>query len=157
ILDTSWAAVLLSDGTSMGFGQDVTARKQAEQALEQYATRLQALSRRLVEVQEEERRHLARELHDEVGQILTSLKFALEAGAAAAPGTAGAKLGEARALIEEALTRVRELSFDLRPALLDHLGLLPALRWLIERYTASTGVRVNFNQARLEGRLPPEL
>jgi signal transduction histidine kinase len=125
--------------------------------LEQYAARLQALSRRLEEVQEEQRRRLARELHDEVGQTLTSLKFALEASAAAPPEAAAAKLGEARALIEEALSQVRALSFDLRPALLDHLGLLPALRWLFERYTGSTGVRVNFHQAGLELRFAAEL
>lgn len=157
LLDTMWANVLLSDGMSIGFGQDVTERKQAEAVREQSAARLQALSRRLVEVQEEERRHLARELHDEIGQILTSLKFALEAGAAAPPAQAGAKLGEARALIEEALTRVRTLSFDLRPALLDHLGLLPALRGLIERCSGATGLRVGFEHAGLERRFAPEL
>jgi signal transduction histidine kinase len=110
-----------------------------------------------VEVQEEERRHLARELHDEIGQILTGVKFALEAGAAAPPGASGAKLDEARGLIGEALARVRALSFDLRPALLDHFGLLPALRWLIDRFTGATGVRVNFRQAGLERRPAPEL
>jgi PAS domain S-box-containing protein len=157
ILDTSWANVVLSDGTRIGFGLDVTERKRAEEDRERYAARLQALSRRLVEVQEEERRHLARELHDEIGQLLTGLKSALEAGAAAPPEAARAKLGEARVLADEALTRVSELSFDLRPALLDHLGLLPALRWLVERYTAATGVHVNFQHAGLDRRFAPEL
>lgn len=143
-IDTSWANVLLSDGTSMGFGQDVTERKQAEQALERYAIRLQSLSQRLVDVQEEERRHLARELHDEIGQLLTSLKFAIEGGASEAE-----RLAEARELIADALARVRTLASDLRPALLDHLGLVPALRSLIARYTAGTGVRVSFNGAGL--------
>jgi PAS domain S-box-containing protein len=141
----------------IGLAQDITERKQAEQALEKYMTRLQALSRRLVQVQEEERRRLARELHDGVCQILTSMAFAFEAGASAPPETAAAKMDEARAFLGEALTRVRELSFDLRPALLDHLGLLPALRCLIERYTAGTGVHVNFKHAGLEGRVAPEL
>jgi signal transduction histidine kinase len=116
-----------------------------------------ALSRRLVEVQEEERRHLARELHDGIGQTLTCLAFAFEAAASAPPETATAKLGEVRGLLEEALSQVRELSFSLRPALLDHLGLLPALGSLIERYTARTGVCVNFRQAGCSGRLAPEL
>jgi signal transduction histidine kinase len=118
---------------------------------------VQALSRRLLTVQEEERLRLARELHDEVGQILTSLKFALEAGASATPTTADARLDEPRALIEEALTRVREMSFDLRPALLDHLGLLPALVALIKRYTACSGVCVNFKHAGLGSRFTPEV
>jgi PAS domain S-box-containing protein len=156
-LDTSWANILLSDGTSLGFGKDITERKQADQALEQYTARMQALSRRLVQVQEEERRHLARELHDGICQILTSVAFAFEAGAAAPPEMTAAKMSDARTLLEEALTRVRELSFDLRPALLDHLGLLPALRCLIERYTARTGVRVNFKHAGLEERVAPEV
>jgi signal transduction histidine kinase len=137
-------------------GEEVP-RKQAELALEQYTARLQALSRRLVQVQEEERRHLARELHDGICQILTSVAFAFEAGASAPPEMTEAKMAEARVLLEEALTRVRELSFDLRPALLDHLGLLPALRCLIERYTARTGVRVNFKHAGLEERVAPEV
>jgi PAS domain S-box-containing protein len=141
----------------VGTAQDVTERRQAEVRQRQYADSLQALSRRLVEVQEEERRHLARELHDEIGQVLTSLKFALEASAAAPPEAVQAKIGEAQALIGDVLNRVRELSFDLRPALLDHFGLLPALRWLLDRYTASTGVRVDFQHAGLEERLAAEL
>jgi PAS domain S-box-containing protein len=136
---------------------DITERKRAEDSLKKYASRFRAFSHRLVEVQEQERHHLARELHDEIGQILTSLKFALEASAAAPPATAAGKLGEARALVEESLNRVRELSFDLRPTLLDHLGLLPALRGLIERYTANTGVRVNFHHVGLDRRFRPEL
>jgi PAS domain S-box-containing protein len=148
-----------------GIGEDVTERKQAEQEVREYYERVQALSRQLLTVREEERRHLARELHDEIGQILTSLKFALEGALAALPQAAPDKtralperlLGEARTLLAEALRRVRELSFDLRPALLDHLGLLPALRGLFERYTARTRVRVNFNQAGLERRFAPEV
>jgi PAS domain S-box-containing protein len=140
-----------------GIGEDVTQRRQAEEKVREYYERVQALSRQLLTVQEEQRRRLARELHDEIGQILTSLRFALEASASGPPEAAAGKVGEARALIGEALTRVRELSFDLRPALLDHLGLLPALRGLIERYTACTGVRVNFNQTALDRRFAPEL
>jgi PAS domain S-box-containing protein len=83
----------------VGTAQDVTERRRAEERLREFADSLQTLSRRLVEVQEEERRRVARELHDEIGQVLTSLKFALEASASAPPGAAGPKLGEARALI----------------------------------------------------------
>jgi PAS domain S-box-containing protein len=140
-----------------GISLDVTDRRQAEEAARQSAERLEAVSRRLVQVQEEERRRLALELHDDVGQLLTSLKFAVEAAAAAPPAEAAAKMNEARALIDEALTRVRDLSSDLRPALLDHLGLLPAVRGLIDRYAAGTGVRVSFHHAGLDGRLPPDL
>jgi signal transduction histidine kinase len=140
-----------------GIGEDITERKQADETLREYYERVQALSRRLLTVQEEERRHLARELHDEVGQLLTSLKFAVEGCASAPAADAAAKRGEARKLITEALSRVREMSADLRPAVLDHLGLLPALRWLVERFAAGTGVRVNFQHAGLDRRFAPEL
>ena len=118
--------------------------------------RLQALSRRLVDVQEAERRHIARELHDEIGQVLTGLQLALEMGTRVTTAVARRGIGEAKALVHELISRVRELSLDLRPAMLDDLGLLPALLWHIERYTAQTKVKVTFEHAGLERRFSPE-
>jgi PAS domain S-box-containing protein len=140
-----------------GIAVDITERKQLEERQSLYAERLRVLSRRLVEVQEEERQRLACELHDEIGQALTSLRLILEATGEPSSEAAQARLNEARGLIEEILSRVRGLSFDLRPALLDHLGLEAALRSFLERYTARTKVQVNFKHAGLEGRLPPEV
>ena len=114
--------------------------------------RLQSLSRRLVEVQETERRHLARELHDEIGQALTGLKLILGMGMPAVADPAAPGLADAQALIADLLARVRELSLELRPAMLDDLGLLPALVWYFERYRSRTGVRVVLKHAGLEGR-----
>jgi PAS domain S-box-containing protein len=119
--------------------------------------RLQLLSRRLVEVQEAERRHIARELHDEVGQVLTGLKLTLEMGASLPPEESKANLEEAQALVNELMAEVRNLSLDLRPAMLDDLGLLPALLWHFERYTAQTQVHVTFKQIGLERRFQPEI
>ncbi len=119
--------------------------------------RLQALSRRLVEAQEAERRHLARELHDEIGQVLTGLKLTLEMEAARRGDGHEPGRDEARKLVDDLIARVRELSLDLRPAMLDHLGLLPAFAWQFERYAAQTGVRVAFQHAGLERRFPPDL
>jgi PAS domain S-box-containing protein len=119
--------------------------------------RLQALSHRLLAVQEGERRHLARELHDEIGQILTGLKLTLEMGARSCPVEVKPCLGGALALVNELMGRVRALSLDLRPAMLDDLGLMPALLWLFERYTAQTGVRVDFSHTGLEQRVAPEV
>ncbi len=113
--------------------------------------RLQTLSSQLVEAQEVERRHIARELHDEIGQALTGLKLALEISALSTAETVKIRLDEAKTLIGELLARVREMSLDLRPGMLDDLGLLPALLWHFERFTAQTGVQVDFKYTGLEG------
>jgi signal transduction histidine kinase len=126
-------------------------RIQAEVALRQYADRLQALSRRLVEVQEAERRTIAGELHDEIGQALTGLKFVLEMVGRQPPGDASAKLREAHSLVNQLLHKVRTLSLDLRPSALDDLGLLPALLMMCDRYTAQTNVRVTVKHTGVEG------
>jgi PAS domain S-box-containing protein len=128
----------------VGTAQDVTELRQAEQALQEYADRLQTLSRRLLEVQESERRHLARELHDQVGQMLTGLRLILRPIGDLTTNAAKAGFEEARALVDELLETVRQLSFDLRPAALDHMGLVAALLTLFERYTDQTKVMVDF-------------
>jgi PAS domain S-box-containing protein len=115
--------------------------------------RLQALSHRLVQVQETERREIVRELHDEVGQTLTGLKLLLETSMRL-PGSeaARANLCKGQGLLDELMARVRTLSLHLRPTMLDDLGLLPALLWHFERYTAQTRVQVVFTHDGLEGR-----
>ncbi len=137
--------------------RDVTERRRAQERLHEYAGRLQALSARLLEVQEEERRHLARELHDQVGQSLTGLRLTLKAMAGLPPGQQAGPLAEAQAIVAELMAQVRDLSQSLRPAVLDDLGLLPALLWLFDRYTAQTGVRVDFKHRGLGGRFRPEV
>lgn len=114
--------------------------------------RLRALSRRLVEVQEAERRHLARELHDEIGQLLTGLKLRLSLCKQLSPGETSAILDEAQGGVDELLKRVREMSLNLRPSVLDDLGLLAALNWHIERFAAQTGVAVRFTHDGLDHR-----
>jgi len=114
--------------------------------------RLQALSRRLVEVQEAERRHIARELHDEIGQVLTGLKLTLETSMRLRADALKTRLGEAQRLVNDLITQVREMSLELRPAMLDDLGLLAALLWHFERFTAQSRVRVTFKHSELEGR-----
>jgi PAS domain S-box-containing protein len=141
----------------VGTAQDITELREAEQAMRDYAGRLQTLSRRLLEVQEEERRHLARELHDEVGQMLTGLRLILKPTADLTTNAANAEVEKARALVDDLLETVRQLSFDLRPAALDQLGLLPGLLALFDRYTGQTDVRVNFKHQGLDGRLAPEV
>jgi PAS domain S-box-containing protein len=135
-----------------GVAFDISELKRAEASGREYAERLKFLSRRLMEVQESERRNIALELHDEIGQLLTALKLTLEMGARVPVGEVGASLNQAQALVNDLMARVRKLSLDLRPAMLDDLGLLPALLWHLEHYTAQTQVRVNFKHSGLEKR-----
>src|SRR5439155_169818 len=106
--------------------------------------RLQALSRRLLEAQETERRRLARELHDEIGQALTAVKLNLQNVRRAAGGSALPGLEESIGIVERALQQVRDLSVDLRPALLDDLGLVAALRWCLDRQAGRAGLAAEF-------------
>ena len=116
--------------------------------------RLQVLSRQLVDLQETERRELARELHDQIGQMLTGLRMTLRTAMDVDPNEQRGYLATADELARELLGRVRALALDLRPAMLDDLGLLEALLWHHEQYTARTGVRVIFKHSGLERRLP---
>ncbi len=120
--------------------------------------RLQSLSQRLVEIQEEERREIALELHDEVGQLLTGLKIKLDAAGSIPPNNLPAHLEGARQLAEDLIKKVRSLSLDLRPSMLDDLGLLPAFLWHFDRYTSLTGIQVHFVQNGIDRqRFPPNL
>ncbi|MFP4435974.1 MAG: PAS domain S-box protein [Chloroflexaceae bacterium] len=112
--------------------------------------RLQTLSRRLVEIQEAERRAIARELHDEVGQILTGLSLSLEMVNRPPLEQIPSRLAHARSLVSELLQQVREMSLQLRPPMLDDLGLLPTLRWYFDRYTSQTGIQVAFKHSGLD-------
>jgi PAS domain S-box-containing protein len=118
---------------------------------------LETLSRRLVELQETERRHIARELHDEVGQLLTGLKLSLEVATRGTRNGDHEHLSEALRQVTELIARVRDLSLDLRPAMLDDLGLLPALLWHFDRYSAQTGIRIFFEHTGLERRFSPAI
>lgn len=119
--------------------------------------RLRSLSLRLVEVQETERRFLAHELHDEIGQLLTGLKLTLELSTQQAAASPPANLAEAIALVDELMNRVRQLSLDLRPLILDDLGLLPALDWLFKRYLKQTGINIQCRHASVNARCPAPL
>jgi signal transduction histidine kinase len=117
---------------------------------------LQGLSHRLIEVQEMERRTIAGELHDEIGQALTLVKMHLQAAQDAA-GTAAPNLTESIGIVEHALQQVRDLSLDLRPSLLDDLGLVAALRWYGARQARLADVSFHFTGLLPEERLPTTL
>ena len=107
---------------------------------------IQEVSRKLVEVEEQEKRLLASELHDDLGQSLTSLKLMLElASGSHSPATRRQKMAEGRELVSELMDKVRNLSLDLRPAMLDDFGLFPALRWLFDRLQSQMGISIHCN------------
>jgi signal transduction histidine kinase len=116
--------------------------------------RLRALSTRLLEAREAERHSVARELHDEIGQLLTGLDISLKMASRLPPEKAQENLSEAKKLIQQLLDRVQSLSLDLRPAALDDLGLVPALAMQMERYTYQTGVQVRFDHRGVSRRFP---
>lgn len=128
--------------------RDITKRKRAEEIL-------QTFPRRLIETQEAERRRVARELHDEIGQALTAIKLNLQNARFADDVTP--HLDESSATIDQALQQVRDLSFDLRPSLLDDLGLIAALRWHLDREAQRAGLISEFAVGLLATRLPAEL
>jgi PAS domain S-box-containing protein len=121
-----------------GSARDITERKRAREALLTY-------SRRLIAAQEAERGRIARELHDQIGQMLTALKLNLHAiQSARNQGEAGALIEDNLKMLDEALEHVRDLSVDVRPLLLDDLGLVAALRWYVDHQAQRAGVRAEF-------------
>jgi PAS domain S-box-containing protein len=130
---------------------DITDRKLAEaerdRLIEEASVsqeRLVSLSRRLLTIQEEERRRLAVELHDELGQVLTAVKINLASLARTfALGLAPSPLEDAIASVDHAMHQVRDIALDLRPSVLDDLGLPPALRWYINRFARDVGLEVH--------------
>jgi signal transduction histidine kinase len=138
--------------------RDITRRKHDEEALREYAERMKVLSQNLIDIQEAERRRIALELHDQIGQILTGLKLKLEMLARGTAENSADQFEEAQDMVNELLFRTRELSLDLRPATLDHLGLLSALLRHLRHYTSQTNVVIDFQHDGLEGtRFDPEL
>lgn len=111
------------------------------------------LLKRVISAQEEERRRIARELHDETSQNLTVLAMGLET----ADGAAKGKLAGLRDLTVKTLDGVHRLVYDLRPSVLDDLGLLAGLRWYAESRLEPLGVRVSLMTTGEERRLPPEI
>ena len=147
---------------------DISERLQAQAALERVNRelelshqRLRALSRRLLEIQEEERGRLARDLHDDIGQALTALKIQVEslrlaAGDGAQRGRVAARVEECVETIQSTLERVRQLSLSLRPPQLDDLGLAAALRSHLDRQARVAGLAPHFDAEEAPHDIAPE-
>ena len=123
--------------------RDITLRKQGEDALRAQQKELRELSARVLEAREEEKTLIARELHDELGQLLTALKMDLawlRERLPAADAELAAKTAQMNALLDKTVASVRRISAELRPLMLDDLGLHDAIAWLTEDFSARSGV-----------------
>ena len=139
---------------TLAFDQMAQALEQRELESRQATQKLQVLSHRLVEVQETERRQIARELHDEIGQSLTIAGMNLQAALrSSGPAAKERRMKESIKAVERVLEQVHDLSLNLRPSILDDLGLEPALRWYTHRQAETSGLQAEFNPAKLENRL----
>jgi signal transduction histidine kinase len=158
-------AVAVALGVAIAVGSTGFAGRLEATARERYAEvlrnrqELRRLSGRIVSAQEEERRAIARELHDEIGQALTAVDCQLslaqrDLGNLDQPAAA---LTDARTVTEQALRSVRDLSQLLRPSMLDDFGLPDTLKWSLERFSARTGIRTRLIEEGLSERLPGEV
>jgi PAS domain S-box-containing protein len=130
------------------------------QAVTKHMERLQTLSSAIVNIQEEERRRIAQELHDEAGQALTGIKMNLEwveKELASSEKPVRDKIEEIKTQVGKIMEELRRLSYDLRPAILDELGLVPTLRWYIEEYSKRTRTAVHLQTTGLQKRLTAKI
>jgi PAS domain S-box-containing protein len=159
------------DDRNIGFtinSRDITRKKILEQELVRLIKELghsneqsKIFHRRISDAQEKERKYLSRELHDELGQALTAIALELAMIEKELPLAIESKIKERLAglkmLVDEVDESVSEIALDLRPSMLDDLGLLPTLRWYVNRFTRRTNIEVEMNVSGLEERLPQEL
>ena len=144
-----------------GTVQDVTERKRLEVERSAHVQRLAELSRRLVQIQEHERRTLAGELHDRASPNLAALQITLSTLASALPPEVLAEveplLDDAHALLADTTTGIREISTNLRPATLDYAGLVAALQDYVDQFERRSGISVTLDTSRFEATLPADL
>jgi len=153
MIDIEYRAVrAIQPGVHMVMVRDVTEQKRA-------VARLEALSRRLVRAQEEERGRIARELHDDIGQTLTAVALALAAARRISSDNAEVleRIDATRHNVELAVEQIRAICLGLRPSILDDLGISAALRWYLDEHGRKNGLTVHFTSTLPDARQPPEV
>jgi len=155
-----WGELTEIDGETVVIGMiiDITERKRMETELRRSREQLRSLSARLQQIREEERMRIARELHDELGGFLTVLKLDLSS-LGKEPATSSAsfrqKIQAMESTIVAAIGSVRRICSDLRPSLLDHIGLTAAIEWQVEEWKAKTSLRCAVSSTIDDERLDP--
>jgi len=150
---------------AISISRDITARKQAEAAVENSLIQVRTLAARLETIREEERMHLARMVHDELGQALTGLKLdisSIEKNLSAKDGKLPVplilkKIQSMNALITETIPLVNRIVLQLRPAMLDDLGLQAAIEWQMKDFQKSSELRCSFSSNLKDQKLDREL
>jgi signal transduction histidine kinase len=156
--------------------QEITQRQQAQESLRQMHDelelrvqertialvdsneRLRELSHRLMNVQETERRQIAHDLHDEIGQSLTAMKLGLkEMENALKFGPTASLLADSLSILDGVIRQVRSLALDLRPSLLDEIGLVPALKWYLKRQEERAGWEIEYSANIADSHLSQEV
>lgn len=149
--------LLLTIGNQIGI---VIENAMLMDSLKKHEQDLQRLSSKILRAQEEERKRISRELHDEASQALIAAKINLEMLKKRLPPNpeeVSTRLAETSSLLVHTLENLRRLSHDLRPSMLDDLGLVPTLRWYTERYAKRLGISINLYVAALDKRLDLEI
>ena len=129
-------------------------RRKAESDLAKSEAELRLLSHRLIMLQEDERRNLARELHDEIGHTLAYLRLIVDRSSQSSKEVAQPTLEEAKQILSKLIEQVRNLSLSLKPPMLEEDGLLQALKYLIERYSKESEISIVLNSSDVPQSLP---
>lgn len=143
----------------LGYGIDISDRKRAEEDLAKSYTEIRRLSEYLQNIREEERKHIAREIHDELGQQITVLKMDaswLNKKLKNADESVKNKLNDLIELMDSTVKTVRRISSELRPSLLDDMGLIPAMEWYLKDFGKRIAIKTNFSIPKEELNLPDE-
>jgi PAS domain S-box-containing protein len=162
VIYCEWYNSALRDGrgnivTILSLTHDVTERKEADEKLNTSYEQIRSLSEHLTNVREEERKHIAREIHDELGQELSVLKMDVGSLVRKLPLEADImrqRLGSFSGLINNIVQSVRRIASELRPSLLDDLGLTAAIAWHMEEFEKRSGVKAHFMEPKEEWILP---
>ncbi len=147
---------------TLGTYRDVTEAKRAEEQLRASRAALRSLATRQQDIREDERTRIAREIHDSLGQALTALKLQLSAAQDAASkeapeGGLGNRLHETARMVDDLVKSVRKIATDLRPPILDQLGLPAALEWLAQDFSKRTGIRCQTTTGASNDKITSEL
>ncbi|MBU1636973.1 PAS domain S-box protein [bacterium] len=158
LMDRSYLMVII---------RDISSRKKIEQEREDLNRQLRSsnkrlamMSRKIMENQEQDRRRIARELHDEIGQLLTAMKINLqflikETDGEIRKDSVSERLKELLELIDNTIKQIRAISLDLRPSMLDDLGLVPAIRWYMDQQAQRSGLQVSVEEIDLPDKIDP--